>query len=453
MVHLRAQWYNTRLGSFTSRDRFDGFRERPQSLHRYLYTEGNPTKDRHGVGSSSVCPQRYPPVRRHAPAMHDEPAFSAWMQHHRGLSLATCQSRLANCLRIEQFEGALDVHYAADRCTDLLRRLTYSRDDANAGRSVQHRIPISGDHYNGTATLRSALQLYIAFRNAQGGGASTAPPASAVAVPPAPRARSSRAVGTASWPAWEAPSANAILTLARTTTPYLRFLHPDIIQAVVEDTEQHRTAWSAALQQHGIPPATYLWERGACTFPGIRRYAGSSEIARHRKRLADDALPLAGALKTDDNNYPKHLWSFILRGRPFQQFGPADYQLAHLLDHKDDKPALERLNQEITHPCQQRLDVPLYGLFTSAANTVYIPKALIRPTDGTPALRMLIQRRALHLYGAACNLVPPPWALRESADPVWSLEAFAWAEPVGSLHYLKQFQALRHQHLARLLSR
>jgi hypothetical protein len=267
-----------------------------------------------------------------------------------------------------------------------------------------------------------------------------------------PRARSSRAAGTASWPAWEAPSTHAILTLARTTTLYLRFLHPDIIQAVVEDTEQHRAAWSTALQQRGISPASYLWERGACTFPGIRRYAGSSEIARHHKRLADDALPLEGALKTDDNSFPKHLWSFVLRGRPFQQFGPADYQLAHLLDHKDDKPALERQGQEIAHPEQQRLDTPLYGLFTSAANTVYIPKALIHPTDSTPALRTLIQRRAQHLYGAVCNLVPPPWTLRESRDPAWSLEAFAWAEPVGSLQYLKQFLAFRHEQLARLLS-
>jgi RHS repeat-associated protein len=42
LVYLRARWYNTRLGTFTSRDSFEGFSERPQSLHRTLYAEGNP---------------------------------------------------------------------------------------------------------------------------------------------------------------------------------------------------------------------------------------------------------------------------------------------------------------------------------------------------------------------------------------------------------------------------
>jgi hypothetical protein len=168
--------------------------------------------------------------------------------------------------------------------------------------------------------------------------------------------------------------------------------------------------------------------------------------------MANDDTLLAGALKTDDNTSPKHIWSFFLRGRPFQQFGPNDYQLAHLLDHKDDKQCLDRLNQEIAHPEQQRLGIPLYGLFTSPANTVYIPKALIRPTDFSQSLRTLIQRRAQQLYGAICNIVPPPWTIRASADPVWSPGAFMWAEPVGSLDYLKQFLAFRHEQMERLFS-
>jgi len=402
-----------------------------------------------------------PPMRSRNPAMHNEQAFTDWMHHQHGLSEPTSRSHLANCRRIEHYEGDLDTHYATDQCADVLKRLNYTRDDANAGRRVLHRIPINGDQYNGTATLRSALQLYVAFcdsqrtRSGPGSSASAAQAAStasAAATSPARHSRTSRTTGTANWPAWEAPGADAILTLARTTTPYLRFLHPDIVEAIVEDTEHHRATWSAALQQRGIPPANYLWERGACGFPGIRRYAGSSEIAIHRKRMSNDDTRLTGALKTDDNTFPKHLWSFILRGRPFQQFGPNDYELAHLLDHKGDKQALDRLNQEIAHPEQRRLDSPLYGLFTSAANTVYLPKALIRPTDFTQYLRTLIQRRAQQLYGAVCNLVPHPWTIRESADPVWSLEAFTWAEPVGSLHYLKQFLAFRHERLARLLS-
>jgi hypothetical protein len=77
--------------------------------------------------------------------MHNEQAFADWMHYQRGLSEPTCRSRLANCLRIEHYEGDLDTHYAADRCTELLKRLNYTRDDANAGRRVLHRIPINGD--------------------------------------------------------------------------------------------------------------------------------------------------------------------------------------------------------------------------------------------------------------------------------------------------------------------
>jgi RHS repeat-associated protein len=42
LIYLRARWYNTSSGTFTSRDSFPDLPTRPQSLHRYLYTENNP---------------------------------------------------------------------------------------------------------------------------------------------------------------------------------------------------------------------------------------------------------------------------------------------------------------------------------------------------------------------------------------------------------------------------
>ena len=35
LVYLRARWYHTGLGTFTSRDSFQGVPDRPQSLHLY----------------------------------------------------------------------------------------------------------------------------------------------------------------------------------------------------------------------------------------------------------------------------------------------------------------------------------------------------------------------------------------------------------------------------------
>src|SRR3954465_5307199 len=106
-------------------------------------------------------------MRSRNPAMHNEHAFTDWMRHQHGLSERTSRNRLSDCLRIERYEGDLDTHHAVDRCADLLKRLNYTRDDANAGRKVLHGIPINGDQYNGTATLCSALRLYVAFCDSQ----------------------------------------------------------------------------------------------------------------------------------------------------------------------------------------------------------------------------------------------------------------------------------------------
>ena len=43
LVYLRARWYHTGLGTFTSRDTFQGVPDRPQSLHRYGYAENRPS--------------------------------------------------------------------------------------------------------------------------------------------------------------------------------------------------------------------------------------------------------------------------------------------------------------------------------------------------------------------------------------------------------------------------
>ena len=114
--------------------------------------------------------------------MRNEHAFTDWMQHQHGLSERTCQSRLSNCRRVEVYEGDLDAHYAADGCADLLNRLSYSRDDDTAGRRVRHRIPIDGDQYNGTATLRSAVQLYVAFCRSHAAPSAPASAASTIAL-------------------------------------------------------------------------------------------------------------------------------------------------------------------------------------------------------------------------------------------------------------------------------
>lgn len=83
------------------------------------------------------------------------------------------QVRLGNCRRVEEYEGDLDAHWAKDELRGLLARLTYGRDEGVRNAPTRHRIPIDGDRYTGTATLKSAVNLYAKFFRAWPKGRAT----------------------------------------------------------------------------------------------------------------------------------------------------------------------------------------------------------------------------------------------------------------------------------------
>ena len=257
-----------------------------------------------------------------------EAAFRIWLQAERGLSAGTVGSRISNCRRVECNEGDLDALYDADELDGLLQRL-------NPG-EPEHGIPISGDVYSGTATLKNAVKLYRQFRKggartvASGDNSETRQPQQGKTPRSRPR-----------WPAWPQPEDRDLLELARTMVPFVRFLDPAIVGAVVEDNRRFGRAWSASLEALGIDPGIYLWDGSPCAFPGVRRYAGSTEIAVFRKRAESGEAP-PQCLSLDDNDYPKHLWSFVFTGKPFRKRGPEGYQLAHLFDHKEYGTRVER---------------------------------------------------------------------------------------------------------------
>ena len=75
----------------------------------------------------------------------------------------TARSRTANCKRVCEYEGDLDKLYKADHCQNLLNRLKYTSEDQAHNQRTLHAVPIDGNIYNSTATLRSAVNLYIEF--------------------------------------------------------------------------------------------------------------------------------------------------------------------------------------------------------------------------------------------------------------------------------------------------
>lgn len=91
--------------------------------------------------------------------------FYTWLKGFKKLDTTTSNARSSNCLRIEKFYGDLDKLYSTDRCVNLIEQLTYTTADKKLGSKPKHSIPIDGDVYNGTHTLKAALKLYIEFKD------------------------------------------------------------------------------------------------------------------------------------------------------------------------------------------------------------------------------------------------------------------------------------------------
>ena len=350
-----------------------------------------------------------------------EARFKVWLSQK--MQAGTVDSQISNCRRVERHEGDLDAHYDADDLAGLMNRL-------NPGQP-EHKIPINGSIYSGTATLKNAVRLYRDYRKAGGGTAgSTGAPAKR-------------------WPVWPQPNDEDLLDLARAMVPFVRFLDPGIVDEVAKDNRRMGAEWSDRLDALGIDHAIYLWEGSACAFPGVRRHAGSKEIAVFRGQAGSDEPP-SQCLALDDNNYPKHLWAFVFTGKPFRKKGPAGYQLAHLFDHKEHG---NRWRDELDLPPEMDEPPPLYGLFTSAANSVYVPGAFLRPTDFSLRLRSLVQRRALQLYDDICCIVPPPLAAKPCENPNWALDNFRWSAPVGGMDHVPGFLKFRRERMGELFDK
>jgi hypothetical protein len=249
-----------------------------------------------------------------------------------------------------------------------------------------------------------------------------------------------------SWPEWDVPNREDLVQLAKLTTPYIRFLHPDIVRFIVSDNQRQSERWEARLAKRGVDPSLYLWEGSPCAFPGVRRYAGGAEIAQHRKKLTATEPP-DNAIALDDNSYPKQIWSYVFLGKRFPNHGPVSYSLAHLVDHKNYK---NRVHTEFDSLGNRQLPT-YFGLYTSPANTVYMPTGLIRPTDFCFSLRNLIQRKADEIYGSFCKLLPPHLSIRAGESDAWSLDSFDWCEPVGKSEHVPAFLEYRNKQMEGLL--
>ena len=348
----------------------------------------------------------------------------------------TARSRLTNCRTVEQYEGNLDDHYRRDGGKLLIQRLSYTKNDERNNSPQKHNIPINGSIYNGTATLKQAVKLYFEFKS----GAKTNEPKNRK------RARTVTRTKKTDWPDWDHPDDNELYELIRLTAKYIKFLNPQIIEEIVKDNIKNQSAWSQKLENKNIDPKIYLWEKSPCAFPGVRRYAGSKEIAFFRKHTELSDKEINDAVRLDDNDFPKQIWSFIFRKNKFQKFGPKNYALAHLADHKEFN---NRLFSEFEVK-ENKKSYKLFGLFTCPTNTAFIPTSLLRPTDFSPTIRRLLIARAHNLYGDFCNILPP-WIKLNNEETVWKYSDFEWGDPVGEVGNVKLFLEFREETMNSIL--
>jgi hypothetical protein len=371
-----------------------------------------------------------------------ENEFHEWLSYKYGDGedqKGTINSRKANYSTVCKYEGDLEDHFLKNGCQTLLARLTYTAEDKRHNRKQKHKIPITGDIKNGTATYKSVVNLYIKFRKDMENGT----------VPPPPLVREPRTgrKGPSNWPEWEMPEDEEMYQLARTAIKYVRFLKPEIIEAVTEDNLNHYDEWRDLLKINNIDPDLYLWELSPCCFPGIRRHEGAKEIAYVRKQGKIDGIP--NALKLDDNDFPKQIWSFVFTGKQFSKSGPVGYSLAHLVDHKKEK---NRIEKELKFTGEENYpQPPYYGLYTCPSNAIYILNSLLRPTDFNSTLRRLLFQKAESLYKDCCNILPPFIKIPEPENEKWNIQNFEWGECVGNMDNISTFLTFRNKKMSKFI--
>ncbi len=371
-----------------------------------------------------------------------ENEFRNWLNHQ--YDTHTSNSRVSNCRRVEEFEGDLDVHYATDEGRSILSRLTYSMYDNSHQLLPKHRIPIDGNKYTGTSTFKSAVKLYFKFIS----GKSNFPQTPINQILNIKKKKNTNIVTKKAndWPEWEIPNDDELYSLISIVLSYVKFLSPEIIEKIAEDNNKNREEWRNLLITNNIDPDIYLWENSPCAFPGIRRHAGAAEIANFKGKGKIIAGRIPDALRLDDNSFPKEIWSFVFRGRKFQNFGPNDYSLAHLADHKDYK---NRVIDDF-RILSDALNKKFYGLYTCPTNTVFIPTSLIRPTDFSFHIRKILINRSASLYGRSCQIIPPWLELLDEPDDKWKHKNFSWSDPVGTINNLEDFLIYRKELIEKL---
>ena len=84
--------------------------------------------------------------------------FGEWLKEVRKQQERTIATRLSNIKAVEEYYDILK-EYSVDECQSLLEELRFSKGDIEP----KTNIIIKGDYYNGLATYRQVIRLFVSF--------------------------------------------------------------------------------------------------------------------------------------------------------------------------------------------------------------------------------------------------------------------------------------------------
>jgi len=87
--------------------------------------------------------------------------FKTWLENQK-YDEDTVDSRMSNCRNVEKYYS-LDKQFSKDEGYSLMEKLSYSTDDEREKAVQKHKVPIDGNIREGSATLKSAVKLYMEF--------------------------------------------------------------------------------------------------------------------------------------------------------------------------------------------------------------------------------------------------------------------------------------------------
>lgn len=364
-----------------------------------------------------------------------ESLFRGWLLQRYNES--TAHSRVSNCNRIEEYAGNLDEHYRKDQGASLISKLTYSSDDQRAQRPARHNIPIDGNIYNGTATLKQAAKLYFDFKSgdscAEGKTGNVTIRRQGRTLEQTPREPVQPGEVLPRRTQTDAP-VNKIKDFEKDICKILaqlcHHIHPQIIKKIQQVNQDEYTYFQEIFHEV-VETDNYLFPGSACVFPGVRRYVSGKGVKNQYNQEYRAII--------DDNTFPRHLWCYLVNNKNYngpnwKETGLNQFELAHIFTHKTSELDFEK---QFFDNYNDKIDP--HGEFTCGCNVVLLPKGTVRPTDNSAVIKAIFYQRYIKLYGV--EPLNGRSGFKKSKVPDWYQE-LKWNDPFCPPDWVEKIENL-----------